>query len=752
MRMRPLGWIVTAYCALAVLETWPVARHVADRLPHDPGDPVLNAWILWWNAHALPLTTAWWNAPAFFPIQGSLALSESLLGLSPLTTPIQWLGGSPILAYNLVFLGSFALAGTFTFLLCLELTHRGDLAFLAGVLFAFNPYLLSHISHLQMVASFWMPLALWAAHRFVRAGGLRWALIFAVAWLLQAVTNGYMLVFFSVVAGLWILWFATGRHTARAAVLVAGLAIGVLALVPLLMGYATVLHGQGLVRPAWEVRMFSADALGLFSPSSIAVLYPQGHLSPASEGDLFPGVVLLAISAVSGGWALQRLVRAPWSWLAIALAVLSGVFAGAALSVPITGGWGFYGWGFALSVRRAYKPLTLAAMAAVAALCVQPGFGAGVRRRSPLLFYAIAATLMYTLAWGPRPLFGGMRFLYYGPYDLLAWIPGVDALRVPARAWLPGTLALTTACVLALERLLPRARRRQILGALTALAVIEGCVAPLPLANVPSPVPAAMTKNANVVVELPLGGVDEDAAAMYRGTRHRLPVVNGYSGYAPRAYDVLSHALHDGDFDVLRAIPYKGQLLVIAKPEFAGRAALERWVHGQRGARAFRGTPTFPYAFTLPAETEAVDRGAPQSSGVVAVMATASAQDVHLVADHDPSTRWTTGRPQRAGDAIVVDAGLDRVLTGVVLEMGPAVLDYPRGLDISVSDDAVAWTSVWRGRTAPLAYRAALEHPLNPSLRVGFPPTPGRYLRLRLLHDDPTYWWSIGELRIMGSG
>ena len=26
------------------------------RIPHDPGDPVLNIWILWWNAQAMPFT------------------------------------------------------------------------------------------------------------------------------------------------------------------------------------------------------------------------------------------------------------------------------------------------------------------------------------------------------------------------------------------------------------------------------------------------------------------------------------------------------------------------------------------------------------------------------------------------------------------------------------------------------------------------------------------------------------------------
>src|SRR4051812_50213780 len=61
---------------------------------------------MWWNAHAIPLTAAWWNAPFFWPMPDALALTEHLAGLSPITTPVQWLGGSPLLAYNLVLIAS----------------------------------------------------------------------------------------------------------------------------------------------------------------------------------------------------------------------------------------------------------------------------------------------------------------------------------------------------------------------------------------------------------------------------------------------------------------------------------------------------------------------------------------------------------------------------------------------------------------------------------------------------------------------
>ena len=66
---------VAVYAVLATAYTWPLARHLDDRVPIDGYDALLNAYLLWWNAHCVPFTDAWWNAPFFFPLGGALALS-----------------------------------------------------------------------------------------------------------------------------------------------------------------------------------------------------------------------------------------------------------------------------------------------------------------------------------------------------------------------------------------------------------------------------------------------------------------------------------------------------------------------------------------------------------------------------------------------------------------------------------------------------------------------------------------------------
>src|SRR5215831_13739285 len=63
----------------------------------DLGDPLLNTSILAWNATTIPLTRDWWNFPSFAPLSGVTSWTEHLLGAYPLTSPLIWATGNPIL-------------------------------------------------------------------------------------------------------------------------------------------------------------------------------------------------------------------------------------------------------------------------------------------------------------------------------------------------------------------------------------------------------------------------------------------------------------------------------------------------------------------------------------------------------------------------------------------------------------------------------------------------------------------------------
>src|SRR5262249_34137343 len=305
---RPVLLAAALLAVLACAYTWPLVLHLRSTVAHDRGDPLLVTWILWWSRHTVPLTDAWWNAPAFYPSTGVLAFSENLLGLAPIAAPIIAVTQDPLLAYNAAFILSYVLSGLGAYFLGFVLTRRHDAAFVAALAFAFAPYRLSHQHHLQLLSSYWMPVAIAALHLYARDARLRWAALFAASWLLQALACGYYFFYLTLFAALWLAWFAPRRLTRRttAVLLAAWLAAG-LVLAPVLLGYRTILNTYGFQRSPVEIVNYSADIAGLWSAAPDSLLWRGLHAARvSSESEQFPGIAILALAAAAIALAIRR--------------------------------------------------------------------------------------------------------------------------------------------------------------------------------------------------------------------------------------------------------------------------------------------------------------------------------------------------------------------------------------------------------------------------------------------------------------
>ncbi|MDQ3421142.1 MAG: hypothetical protein M3541_20620 [Acidobacteriota bacterium] len=75
-RLLAAGSAAGLYLVLAAVLTWPLVLHPGSRVPSDLGDPLLNVFLLAWNARELPFTERWWNLPQFHPAPGTMAFSE----------------------------------------------------------------------------------------------------------------------------------------------------------------------------------------------------------------------------------------------------------------------------------------------------------------------------------------------------------------------------------------------------------------------------------------------------------------------------------------------------------------------------------------------------------------------------------------------------------------------------------------------------------------------------------------------------
>ena len=81
-----LAIVIGVFSVLATTSMHWVVRNISAALPGYIGDPLLNTWILAWDAdRLLHGLDGFWDAPMFFPYTSSLAYSEHLLGVAIFT-------------------------------------------------------------------------------------------------------------------------------------------------------------------------------------------------------------------------------------------------------------------------------------------------------------------------------------------------------------------------------------------------------------------------------------------------------------------------------------------------------------------------------------------------------------------------------------------------------------------------------------------------------------------------------------------
>ncbi len=167
-----------AFVAGALALTWPLAASLREALPGTLGDPLLNATILGWNVQWLlgQRGGSFWDTPIFHPHGNALAYSEHLIGETLFVWPLFALTDNALLTYNVSLLLSFVILGLASYVWIHALTGRRDVALVFSLALAFSPFRMgAQLSRLQMLTIGWLPLALWAIHRYGETGKARYA-------------------------------------------------------------------------------------------------------------------------------------------------------------------------------------------------------------------------------------------------------------------------------------------------------------------------------------------------------------------------------------------------------------------------------------------------------------------------------------------------------------------------------------------------------------------------------------------------
>jgi hypothetical protein len=305
---REIALASLVYIVATVALTYPLAFHPASLGRLDNADAQLNAWAMSWVAHQVvndPFHL--FQANIFYPLPNTLAFSEHLFIPGLIALPILRLSDDLVLTFNMVLLVSIFVSALGMYVLVRVLTGNHTAALLSGLFFSFATYRFVRLPHIQMQLYGFLPLALACIHRFFSSGKSRWAAVFAVVFVIQALSGTYLAAIAAVaVAVAWVaLALAHGLDRRQTVSWVLALGLIVLALIPFVRPYLWVNRTLGV---EWDLEgvgsLAATPGSYLASPSRLYEAL-AGENTPAGENTdyLFPGFTLLVLGA-AGIWVL----------------------------------------------------------------------------------------------------------------------------------------------------------------------------------------------------------------------------------------------------------------------------------------------------------------------------------------------------------------------------------------------------------------------------------------------------------------
>jgi hypothetical protein len=549
--------VLAAFVLVAVLQAWPLPRHLSTHLTGNPtGDAGIYVWNMWVFRHELTQG----QSPFFTTTILSLG-SRADLSLHNYTTfanvvalPLQPLVGL-IAAFNVVYLLNVALAGFGMYLLAKRVTGRVAESWLAGVLFACSPFLVTRgAQHFSLVAVAPLPIFLWWLLRLWKDHRLRDAIGAGVALAWAAFSDPYYAVYCVMLAAIFIssrvmavrtaeLAAPELRHVTRlidvALVAVASVTIAVqLAGVGRVRLGSLVISMRSLYTPVLLLTTLALVRLLLTWRPRVVVgqMPPVMPLLRSGAAAVVVAAILLApvLYAVGRRVVEGRLAPVPVLWRSSAPGVdaLSLVIPNPnhPLMPQALADW--------MATRPNGYHDEVASLSLVALVVLVVAWRRARWRPSRLWACLAAGGALLTL--GPFIHIAGLNTYIPTPWAVLRYVPVIGSARMPSRLAIIAMLGLAVLFAAALAALADRYphRRRQLLAIVGLVLAFE--LWPVPRTLFSAEIPAvyrtvAADPRPVRVLQLPFGirdglssAGDFSAASQYYQTLHGKRLIGGY--------------------------------------------------------------------------------------------------------------------------------------------------------------------------------------------------------------------------------
>ncbi len=557
MRRAPLretALAVLFFSFATVVFTWPIAARLGDGLA-DPWDARLNAWILHWNFHQTfhdPLNL--FQANIFYPAKYALAFSENLYGAALFGFPLYAVGASTLTVYNVLFLLGMFLSAVSGWALAHYVTGDPLASVMGGLVYAFVPWRITHLPHIQFQWGAFLALLLLFLLRYLDQGRPRDAVLFGICFAWNALCNVHYALFSIFLVGLLLMFEGLIQegtvYRRRLAGCAVALAAATLVVLPFLIPYAKASALYEMRRGSEEIDVFSGRPIDFLTAGPQNKLYgPLTQRWAQAEGDFFPGLCVLALAVVAlvrlrGPGAPERSKGLPRGQRGTRL--LDGLLlVGLALwvwsvSVPdaVLG---------PLKLRDSGRIVVFLTVLLLARLVVAFPRHWGFADLSDFvrrMRIGSRAGLFLSIAVAGVVVALGMHTPYYR-FLVQSFGPVFHTIRAPSRGIVLFDLAIGVLAAWGLS-VIARCSRLLVAGALLVVG-IEYRAFPLEIYPVdPAPAPAytwlAGVDLRGAVVEWPFN-TDAEVDYEFRSTAHWKPLLNGYSGFFPPHYLELA-AMH----------------------------------------------------------------------------------------------------------------------------------------------------------------------------------------------------------------
>ena len=552
-RLREAALAFLLFCVASVLFTWPMAAQLSDGLA-DLWDAKLNAWIFHWDFHQTfhdPLHL--FDANIFYPARYALAFSENLYGASLFGFPLLAAGVSTLTVYNVLFLLGMVLSGLAAWALARAVTGDTLAALVAGVVYAFVPWRLAQLPHVQFQWGAALALVLLFHLRYLDGGRRRDLFLFGLSFAWNAITNVHYTIFSGILLllVLFFRWLAAADNSFRSRAVASLLAAGAAAILvlPFYIPYARATSLYGMRRAFSEIESFSARPVDFLTAGPQNKLYaPLTQRWAQAEGDLFPGLSVAALAL----FALKRL-RGPRPGK-VADVSASRRRAARLLDAAMLAGLALW----AVSLRspglgplklhdsgRILVFVTLLGLARLLAAFPRRSRFADLRDFVRRLRIGATAGLFVLIAATGAVVALGTHTPYYR-FLVQSCGPVFRAIRAPSRGVVLFDLALGVLAAWGLSlwtRSMPRWRRGAAVAGALLLIAFEYRASPIQITHVEQGAPPVYgwlgrVALSGAVVEWPFG-TSSEVEYQFRSTAHWKPLVNGYSGFGPPRYQEL---------------------------------------------------------------------------------------------------------------------------------------------------------------------------------------------------------------------